>query len=252
MLLLQNVLALLLALREGDVEGLIGKDVPVHLRDGLRRLLLRVEAHEPEALGGALLVAHDLRRRDGAKGREGLAQLLVVHIVVQVFDEKVNAGELVGTLHLECLKLVAQLTLSVALLLRAAHEHGLAVHLSVVECLACLGSVLMLLEVDEAETTRLALAVLHDDGRLDRAMRFEELVQLLILHVRGQILHVDIRERVVGLAAARTVLARHEETDKDLLAIEQHAVHLGHSEVGGFLRLVVHEACNGGARQASG
>mmetsp|Transcript_28458 Transcript_28458/g.67127 ORF Transcript_28458/g.67127 Transcript_28458/m.67127 type:complete len:438 (-) Transcript_28458:489-1802(-) len=163
-LLLQNVLALLLALCEGNVEGLVGEDVPVHLRDSLRSLLLRVEAHETETLGGALLVAHDLCGRDGAKGREGLAQLLVIHIVVEVLDEKVYAGELVGALHLECLKLVAQLTLSVALLLRATHEHGLAVHLSVVECLACLGSVLVLLEIDEAETTRLALAVLHDDG----------------------------------------------------------------------------------------
>mmetsp|Transcript_4253 Transcript_4253/g.8256 ORF Transcript_4253/g.8256 Transcript_4253/m.8256 type:complete len:227 (+) Transcript_4253:1313-1993(+) len=72
-------------------------------------------------------------------------------------------------------------------------------------------------------------------------MRFKELVQLRVLHVRSQILHVDIRERIVGFAAARTFLPRHEETDKHLLAIEKHPVHLGHSEVGGFLRLVVHK-----------
>ena len=110
-----------------------------------------------------------------------------------------------------------------------------------VELLDRLGRVVVLLEVDEAEAARLALGVLHHDGRLDLAVALEERGERVVVDRLRQILDEDVGVRLVAAGVA-AVLARHEEADEDLLAVEEHAVHLGHRERGGVLRLVVHEA----------
>ena len=112
----------------------------------------------------------------------------------------------------------------------------------------------MLGEVDEAKAARLAVAVLHDHGRLDLAVGREHAHQLLIVvDFGGERLDEDVGEGGVGGGARfGAVLARNEEADEDLLAVEEHAVHLGHSELSGVLRLVMYEAVSLGATQIIG
>ena len=218
-----------------------GPTLTVHLGDGLGRLLLVGEADEAEALRGALVVDHHLGARDVAKRREGLAQLLVVDHVVDVLHVQVDALELVRALELERLELLAQVALAVALLLRAADEERLALVLGAVERLDGGARLVVVLEVDEAEAARLALGVLHHDGGLDLAVALEERGERVVVDRLRQILDEDVGVRLVAAGVA-AVLARHEEADEDLLAVEEHPVHLGHRERGGVLRLVVHEA----------
>lgn len=66
-----------LSLRKGDVERLLLEDLSVHLGDCLCGFVGRVEADEPEPLGGAIGVSHDLGRGDGSELFEGLSDLIV-------------------------------------------------------------------------------------------------------------------------------------------------------------------------------
>merc|ERR1719353_2741610 len=83
--------ALLALLCQADVQGLAAHHLQVHLRHGLRRLLRRREANEAEALGRALVVRGDLRRRDLPERAEELPQLLVGDRLVQVLNVQVDA-----------------------------------------------------------------------------------------------------------------------------------------------------------------
>mmetsp|Transcript_1781 Transcript_1781/g.5778 ORF Transcript_1781/g.5778 Transcript_1781/m.5778 type:complete len:376 (+) Transcript_1781:625-1752(+) len=93
-LLLQHVLALVLALRQRHVQRLVAEDVAVHLGHRLGRLLLHREADEAEAARDALVVDHHLGRGDVAKRHKRLPQPLVVDLVVEVLDVQVDPGEL--------------------------------------------------------------------------------------------------------------------------------------------------------------
>uniref|UniRef100_A0A182JCY2 Uncharacterized protein n=1 Tax=Anopheles atroparvus TaxID=41427 RepID=A0A182JCY2_ANOAO len=75
-------LALLLTLCQRHVQGLAAHDTPVHLRDGLGRLVRRRKAHETEALRAAL-VQHHLGRGNRTVWGELLTQPLIVDGVVQ-------------------------------------------------------------------------------------------------------------------------------------------------------------------------
>jgi len=90
---LEGLPADLLALGEGDIDGLVANHLAVHLGERLGGLLLRGEAHESKAPGVALLVNLDLGRGDGAEGGELLAKLLVVDGVIEVLDVEVDTLE---------------------------------------------------------------------------------------------------------------------------------------------------------------
>jgi hypothetical protein len=108
--------------------------------DGLGGLIGRRKADETEALGRALLVAHDLAARHGAKGLELGAELLVVDLVLQVFDVQVDALVLAELLHLGLLVGPAQLLLALRLLLRTCDKELLAIVLSVVKGMMALSA----------------------------------------------------------------------------------------------------------------
>merc|ERR1719407_471570 len=74
--------ALLALLCQADVEGLAAHHLQVHLRHGLRRLLRRREAHEPEPLRRALVIRSDSPRRDLPERAEKLLQLVIIDRLV--------------------------------------------------------------------------------------------------------------------------------------------------------------------------
>ena len=81
----------LLALSEGDVDGLLANHLAVHLSHGPGGLVRGGEAHEAEAAGVVLLVNSDLGRGDGAEGGELQAELLIIDGVIKVLDVEVDA-----------------------------------------------------------------------------------------------------------------------------------------------------------------
>lgn len=69
-----------------------------HLSHGASGFLETTVAHEAEALGLALWVAHDLGGRDGAEGQELGTQLGVVDLIHQILDVQVHALELLPSI----------------------------------------------------------------------------------------------------------------------------------------------------------
>ena len=153
-------LAVLLALRECDVERLGDDDAAVHLGHGLRGLFRGGETDESESLGAAVF-NHDAGGGDGAEVLELLSQTFVVDGVVQVLDKQVDALVSVHPLHLHHFELPLELGLSFGLLLSSSDEEGLSSHLLAVKIIAGGLGLLGLFETDEAEALALAILTGH-------------------------------------------------------------------------------------------
>mmetsp|Transcript_3809 Transcript_3809/g.8731 ORF Transcript_3809/g.8731 Transcript_3809/m.8731 type:complete len:714 (+) Transcript_3809:141-2282(+) len=239
---LEPGLPLLLALSEGHVQRLALDHLSVHLGDGAGRLLRGAEGHEAGASGGAGGVPHDLARDDGAKLVEELSQLGVVDSVAQVLEVEVGARELLGALLPLLVELGAELGLSLGLLLRPAHKEVLLLGDGVpVKLVDSLGSSVRVLVVDEAEALALAgLRVLHDGHGGGLADLLEELLQVLLAGLLGDVLHVDVAE--LAVLVGRAVAAAHEGRDVDDLVAKQLAVDLLDGLRRRLLGVELHEA----------
>lgn len=289
---LQLVLADILALSQGDVEGLATDHLLVHLGDGLGGLIGVAEADETEALAlaedllltldGDLLgllallglvtrslllllfvlllffflllrlllgafgrkgVAHDLSGGDGAKGCEHIAKLVVINIVIKVLDVQVDTLVLGLLLETGSLVLLAQLLLTLVLLLGAADVQLLAVEVGVVQLIDSLGGSLVLDVVDKAKAAALALLVAGEGSGGDLTVLLEELTELLIGNILVDVLDVDVGE--VGLhllELAHALLLGDVVADEDLLLVKQHAVDVLDGAVSSLGSLVVDES----------
>jgi len=236
-LLFLTILLLLLSL--GLVLGLLGL-LTLLLGLGLVLLVLLVSLG-----GGAALahgVTHNLGRGDGAVGSEKVTQLVVINVVSQVLDVEVHTLVLGGLLHTGSLVLLAQLLLTLVLLLGTANIELLALDFLVIHLLhgglrALVGRV-----VDETKATALALLVVAEGGGGDLTERLEHGAELIVGDLKLEVLDVDVG--VVGLhllELALAVLLGDVVTDEDLLVVKKHAINVLDSLVGGLGGLVVDE-----------
>mmetsp|Transcript_3201 Transcript_3201/g.6555 ORF Transcript_3201/g.6555 Transcript_3201/m.6555 type:complete len:355 (-) Transcript_3201:60-1124(-) len=189
-------------------------------------------------------------------------EVLVAHLVVKVLNVQVDAhvGLDLGVLDLR--ELLAELTLALGLLLRAANEEGLLlgrgallalgrVELHLVELLhGGLGAVVLLVR-DESEALRVAhlealvrlgldilLSHTHDGGRGELAALAEEGVELRVVPVERHVLHVQVGP----LDHVRAAVAALERLYVDLLVEDGEVLHLRHGLLRGLLGLIVHVA----------
>jgi hypothetical protein len=116
-------------LSEGDVERLRADHLVVHLRHSLRSFLGRREANKSEAFGMLPFVSHHLATGNGTKRLELGTQLLVVHVVFQIFDVQIDALILAELLHLGLFIRLAQFFLTFGFLLSTGDEEFLATKL---------------------------------------------------------------------------------------------------------------------------
>jgi hypothetical protein len=206
-------------------------------------LLLLLSGSGRSGLGAALGrhgVAHNLGRGDGAEGCEHVAELLVVDVVVEVLDVEVDALVLGLLLEAGSLVLLAELLLTLVLLLCATDVELLALEVGVIEGVDGDRGSLVADVVDEAEATALALVVAGDRGRGDVTVLLEEVTELLVGDLEVNVLDVDVGE--VGLhllELAHALLLGDVVADEDLLLVQQHAVDVLDSVVGGLGGLVV-------------
>ncbi|GKT65979.1 hypothetical protein ColTof4_03266 [Colletotrichum tofieldiae] len=189
------------------------------------------------------VVAHDLGGGDGAEVGKKLAELLIVNLVVKVLDVQVDALVLVGLLHASSFVRLAQFLLALVLLLGSANVQVLSAEVLAVEVLNSLGGGLVGGEVDETEAAALALLVAGERGRGDITEGGEEVAELIVSDLVGDVLDVDVGE--VGLhllKLALAVLLGDVVTDVDLLLVEKHAVNVLDGLGGSLIRLVVNES----------
>ena len=216
---------------------------------GLLLLLLALLLVLTLLLGGSLVtvqrlgVAHDLGGGDGAVRLEDLAELLVVNVVGEVLDVQVDALVLGALLLAGGLVLLAELLLTLVLLLGAANVKLLSLEVRVVQLLDGLVGVLVVDVVDETEAAALAsLVVVSQGGGGDVAVLLEQHAELVVGGLELNVLDVDVGE--VGLhllELAHAVLLGDVVTDKDLLLVQKHAVDHLDGLVGGLGSLVVDE-----------
>jgi hypothetical protein len=198
------------------------------------------------ALGAALGrhgIAHDLGGGDGTEGSEHVTELLVVDIVVQVLDVEVDALVLGLLLETGRLVLLAELLLTLVLLLRTADVELLTTEVGVVERINGDGGSLVLDVVDKAEAAAFALFVAGDGGGGDVTVLLEEFTEVFVRDLELDVLDINVGE--VGLhllELAHALLLGDVVADKDLLLVEQHAVDVLDSVVGGLGGLVMDES----------
>ena len=182
------------ALSEGDVERLGTNHLVVHLSNSLGGLLRIGVANETEALRMVLVVAHDLGTCNGSERFELGTEFFVIDVVVEILDVEVDTLVLAQLLHLGLLVRLAQLFLTFGLLLCPSDEKPLAVVLAVVESINRLGSIDVVLEVDESKSLALSLRVNLEDGGGDRPKLGEQFLELLLRDLSVQVLDVDVSE----------------------------------------------------------
>ena len=166
-------------------------------------------------------------------------ELVLGEVVVKVLDVEVDALVLEGSLVLLGLVGLLELLLTLRLALSTSNVEGLALVLLVVECLDSLGGVLVVLVVDETETLRLALSVGGDDGGGDLAERLEELAELVLGDLKGEVLDVEVGEVGADLVDLGLALTLGDvDADEDDLVVKKHAVDTldgGASSLGGVV-----------------
>src|SRR5690242_4663321 len=162
---------------------------------GLGLLLLRVGVGLSTL--GRDSIAHDLGGSDGTERSEHLAKLLVIDLVTEVLDVEVDTLVLRLLLKTGSLVLLAELFLTLVLLLGTANVELLTLEVSVVQGVDGGSGSLVLDVVDETETTALALVVPRDRRGGDISVLLEELAELVVSNVKVDVLDVDVGE--VGL-----------------------------------------------------
>ena len=189
---------------------------------------------------GAGGVAHHAAGRDGAELLEELAELRVVHGVLQILDVEVGAGHLLHALATLGIELGLELRLTLRLLLRAAYDPRLVLNLVVsIELLNGFARGFGILEAHKAEALGLALAVLHHHHGGERAALLENLAERVLGDALVQVLDVHVVERGRPAAALAAAL---EGSDVHLLVVHQHAVHLADGALRRFRGVELHEA----------
>jgi hypothetical protein len=206
----------LLALSQGDVDGLASDELAVHLSDSLGGLIRGREANETETTGGVLgIVEHDLGGSDGTEGGEFLAELLVIDSVVQVLNVQVDTLVLVELLLTDLLVVSAELFLTFSLLLSTGDVQLLAVDFLLVHILDSPTSSLMVVVVDETESLGFASLVFLKDSGGDGTEGSEELVELLLRDVLIQVLDVNVSVLATDFFKfAQTLLSGDVSTDE--------------------------------------
>lgn len=180
------------ALGKRDVQGLVTDHLVVHLSDRLGGLIRAGVADETKALRVTLLVAHDLGAGNGAERLKLSTELVVVHVVVDVFDIKVHGLPLGEFLHLGSLERTTELLLTLLLLLSTSDEKFLAIDLIVVEGLDGLCRLIVVFEVDETKALILAIVVGLDDSGGDSAECLKHLCELLVGDIGVNVLDIEI------------------------------------------------------------
>jgi hypothetical protein len=184
----------LATLGERNVERLVANHLVVHLGDSLGSFVRRRKADKAKALGGPLVVAHNLAASDRAEGLEFSAKLLVIHIVVQVLDVEVDALVLAHLLHLGRLVGSAEFLLTLSLLLGASDKEFLAIEFKVVQFVDCSLCFFVSFVIDEPEAFAVALLVCGNDSRGDIAKLLEQLLEFLLSDLRVKVLDVEVGE----------------------------------------------------------
>lgn len=185
-------------------------------------------------------VSHDLGRGNGTELGEHLAKLFIINIVIKVLDVEVDTLVLVGLLKTGSLVRLAQLLLTLVLLLGTANVQVLALEVLAVEFLDSLGGALVSSVVDKTETTALALLITGKRSRRDLAVLLEEITEFVVRSLNGDVLDINVGE--VGLhlfKLALAVLLGDVVADIDLLLIEKHAIDVLDSLLSSLIRLVV-------------
>jgi len=231
----------LLGLMESDIErlGAASKDAAVHLSNSALSFLGSGEADEAKAASNGLLILHDLHALDLTKETKLLAKALLVDLILKVLDVEVDTLVLSHAVHLDLLKLLAQLRLALDLLLRATSPHLLLTNDGAIDGLNGLKSILVAVEVDEAEAAAGALLVTHHDSARDSAVLGEELLELSVRDVGIKVLHVDVGP--ASLLLLLTLLLGAEVANEDLLAAKEHVIYHLDGSLSALSSLEVHE-----------
>mmetsp|Transcript_27305 Transcript_27305/g.47109 ORF Transcript_27305/g.47109 Transcript_27305/m.47109 type:complete len:233 (-) Transcript_27305:291-989(-) len=139
------------------------------------------------------------------------------------------------------LKLGPQLCLSFGLLLGPPNKQWpVASNVLPIHGFSSLLGAIGVVKIDEAESTGGTCFILHDDGARYVAELLEHRPKLVLINIQVQILHEDVREVPLGVPGA-AVHPPHKRPDKDLPAIQKHAVDLLHGKICCFLGFEVHE-----------
>src|SRR5690606_11294426 len=133
--------------------------------NSLGGLLGAAEADETKALALASFIPHDLGGSDGAKAFKLGPQLVVVNLVVEILNVKVDSLVAGSLLDASSLVLLAQFLLTLVLLLSATNIEPLALIVLVVKLLDGFGSSFVGDKVDETESARVAILILGKRSR---------------------------------------------------------------------------------------
>jgi len=149
---LESLSSDVLSLGESDVQGLGTDHLAVHLRDSLGSLIGRRVADETKVLGSTLVVLHDSAAGDCSEGVELGSESLIIPLVVEVLDVKVDTGRLGLLLGSSLLVTLLEFVVSLGSLLSSAGVKLLSLELLLVQLINSLGSGLVVDIVDETET----------------------------------------------------------------------------------------------------
>jgi hypothetical protein len=182
------------ALSERNVERFGPNYFVVHLGNGLGGLIRRRKANEAKPLGCSLLIAHDLATCNSTEGLKFTTKLLIVDIILEVLDVKVDALILAHLLLFRCFVCLPQFIFALRLLLSARNEELPALVIAIVKAFHGRLCLIMNLKVDEAESFASTFIVHLYDSRSDGAKFREQLNEIVLRHLRVYILDVQIRE----------------------------------------------------------
>ena len=202
-------------------------------------LLLTLGGGGGRALSG---ITHNLGGGDGTVRSEEITELLIINIVSQVLDVEVDTLVLGGLLHAGSLVLLAQLLLTLVLLLGTANVKLLALDVLLVHLSHGGLGALVVGVVDETETAALAILVVAEGSGGDLTESLEHDAELVVGDLEIDVLDVDVGE--VGLhllELALAVLLGDVVADEDLLVVQQHTVNVLDGVVGSLGGLVVDE-----------
>jgi hypothetical protein len=178
------------ALSERNIERFGSDYFVIHLSDGLGRLIRRRKTDEAKPLRRPLLIAHDLAACNCAEWLKLSTKLLVIDVVLEVLDVKVHALILAHLLLFRGFIRLSQFIFALCLLLSARNEKLLALELKIVKGLHGGLSLIMGLEIDEAETFAPTLVIELYDSRGNCAVSLEQLNELVLRDLQVDIFDV--------------------------------------------------------------